>query len=205
MGRPPSSVVTLFKHLLFSETTGPIKVKLHMELLWDGGTIFIHICLTKMAAMHIHGKNLKNLLLQSQKADDFETWYAALGSNHDHRLSLTDFTARKNLVPYALVWEKVKTIDVSETIVVYDIKVGRCCQFNEYMKLYACLPLGHLYLTYSTLLLCIQFSRSIIDLGRSQADSVCPNFFSSITAMPIEEKFDMMPPWGTKSCSNGPG
>ena len=42
---------------------------------------------------------------------------------------------RSNLVPYAFVWEKVKTMDYSETIVVYDIKVGGCSQLNEYMKL----------------------------------------------------------------------
>ena len=29
------------------------------------------------------------------------------------------------------VWEKVKTMDFSETKVVYDKKVGRCCQLNE--------------------------------------------------------------------------
>ena len=29
------------------------------------------------------------------------------------------------------VWEKVKTMDFSETIVVYDIEVGRCSQLNE--------------------------------------------------------------------------
>ena len=27
-------------------------------------------------------------------------------------------------------------MDCSETVVVYDIKVGRCSQLNEYMKLY---------------------------------------------------------------------
>ena len=27
-------------------------------------------------------------------------------------------------------------MDFSETIVVYDIKVGRCSQLNEYMKIY---------------------------------------------------------------------
>ena len=42
---------------------------------------------------------------------------------------------RSNLVPYAFGWEKVKTIDYIETIVVYDIKVDRCSQLNEYMKL----------------------------------------------------------------------
>ena len=30
--------------------------------------------------------------------------------------------ARSNLVPYAFVWEKGKTMDFSETIVVYDLK-----------------------------------------------------------------------------------
>ena len=33
--------------------------------------------MTKMAAMPIY---VKNLLLRNQKADDFETWYAASGA-----------------------------------------------------------------------------------------------------------------------------
>ena len=78
-------------------------------------------------------KTLKNLL-QNQKAYDLETWYVASGArvlpsllkNDDPGLTLTYFTARSNLVPYAFVWEKGKTMDFSETIVVYDIKVGRC-------------------------------------------------------------------------------
>ena len=54
-----------------------------MELLWDGGTKVCSKCLgrmTKMAAMTIYGKNLKNLLLRNQKADDLMIWYAALGA-----------------------------------------------------------------------------------------------------------------------------
>ena len=39
--------------------------------------------------------------------------------------------ARSNWVLCAFVLEKVKTMDLSETIVVYDIKVGRCSQQNE--------------------------------------------------------------------------
>ena len=39
-------------------------------------------------------------------------------------LTLSYFTARSKLVPYAFVWEKVKIMDFSETIVVCDIKVG---------------------------------------------------------------------------------
>ena len=56
-------------------------------------------------------------------------------SNDAPGLKLTYLTARSNLVPCAVVWEKVKTMDFSEIIVVYDIKVGRCSQLNAYMKL----------------------------------------------------------------------
>ena len=49
---------------------------------------------------------------------------------------MTCFTARSNLVPYAFVWEKGKIMDFSETVVVYDVKVGRCSQLNEYINLY---------------------------------------------------------------------
>ena len=65
-------------------------------------------------------KTLKNLLRRNQKADDLETWYAALGAqvlpkflNDDPGLTLTYF-----------VWEKGKTMDFSETIVVYDLKLA---------------------------------------------------------------------------------
>ena len=44
--------------------------------------------------------------------------------------------ARSKLVPYAFVWEKGKTMDFSETIIVCDIGVGRWSQLNEYMNLY---------------------------------------------------------------------
>ena len=44
--------------------------------------------------------------------------------NDDPGLTLTYFTARSNLSPYAFVWEKGKTMDFSETIVVYDLKLA---------------------------------------------------------------------------------
>ena len=69
---PPADVVPRHPHSsnIFSETTGPIKVKFHMELLLDGGT---KICsngpghLTKMAAMSIYGKNLKKIFFSGTK------------------------------------------------------------------------------------------------------------------------------------------
>ena len=45
-------------------------------------------------------------------------------SNDDPGLTLTNCTARSNLVPYAFVWEKGKTMDFSEIIVVYDLKLA---------------------------------------------------------------------------------
>ena len=58
--------------------------------------------------------------------------YYQVYSNDDSGLTLTYFTARSNLVPYAFVWEKGKTMAFLEIIlpVAYDIKVGRCSQLN---------------------------------------------------------------------------
>ena len=50
--------------------------------------------------------------------------YYQVCSNDDPGLTLTYFTARSNLVPYAFVWEKGKTMDFSETIVDYDLNLA---------------------------------------------------------------------------------
>ena len=42
----------------------------------------------------------------------------------DPELTLTYFTARSNLVPYAFVWEKGKTMDFSETVDGYGLKLA---------------------------------------------------------------------------------
>ena len=52
--------------------------------------------------------------------------YYQVCSNDDPGLTLTYFTAESNLVHYAFVWEKGKTMDFSEPLVVYDVKVDRC-------------------------------------------------------------------------------
>ena len=59
--------------------------------------------------MPIYGeKTFKNLLLQNQAADDFETWYTAWGtrllpkfSYDDPGLTFTIFITRSNLFPNA--------------------------------------------------------------------------------------------------------
>ena len=55
-------------------------------------------------------------------------------SNDDPRVTLTYFMASSNLVTLAFLWEKVKTVDFSETIAACDLKVGRCKQLIEIMK-----------------------------------------------------------------------
>ena len=87
-----------------------------------------------MAAMPKYDKNLKKIFFSGTKRSmtlnlGMQHWvleYYQVGSNDDPELTLTYFTARSNLVHCAFVWEKSKTMDFSETIVVYDVKVGRC-------------------------------------------------------------------------------
>ena len=91
---------------------------------WDGGTKF---CSNGPGPCPYVVKTLKNLLLRNQKT--MQHWglkYYQVCSNGDPGLSMTYFMAKSNLVPYAFIWEKGKTVDFSETIVVYDIKVSRC-------------------------------------------------------------------------------
>ena len=64
-------------------------------------------------------KTLKNLLLLNRTGDEqlqlgIQHWVLELyqiPSNDDPGLTLTYFTASSNLVLYAFVWEKVKTMD----------------------------------------------------------------------------------------------
>ena len=83
-------------------------------------------------------KTLKYLLLRNQKADDLETWYTASGLQYcqvclrvDPRLTLTYFMARSNLVLYAIVWEKGKTMDFSETIVICYLKLAKMTEVTR--------------------------------------------------------------------------
>ena len=85
--------------------------------------------MTKVAAMpiYLYGKNLKNLLLQNRKANDLESWYASSGAPVLPSLlkwwpwiDLDLFYGKVKFGAYAFVLEKGKTVDFSETIVVYD-------------------------------------------------------------------------------------
>ena len=61
--------------------------------------------------------------------------YFQIPSNDDPRLTYF-FTQRSILVPNAFVWENAYMADYSETIQVYDIKVGIHSKLNEYREIY---------------------------------------------------------------------
>ena len=148
--------------------------------------------ITNMAIMPIYGKNLKEIFFSGTKQPMtlkvgmqhrvLKYMYYQVYSNDDPGLTLIYFIARSNLVPYAFVWEKGNIMDISETIVVYDILVGRFIQVNEYMNIYE-----------------YQRSRSFSDLRPRSLNSTFSSFFCSETARPIEAKFHMEPPWDVRN------
>ena len=135
-----------FSNIFSSETTSRLKPNFIWSLLETGERKFVQMVLVTWPRWPPYPyivKTLKSLLLRNQKANDFETWYAASGTwvipNLFKWWSWVDldlFYARSNLVPYAFVWQKGKTMDFSETIVVYDVKVCRCSKLNDNMNLY---------------------------------------------------------------------
>ena len=81
-----------------------------MEPPWDRET---KVCsngpghITKMAAIPIYGKNLKNSSLEPKELKlgihNRVLKYYQICSNDDPGLTLTYFTARSNLLPYAFI------------------------------------------------------------------------------------------------------
>ena len=114
-----------------------------MELLWDAKTKVSSNGfgqMTNMAAMPIYGKNRKNIFSGTKRAmflkrcmQDRVLEFYQVCLNNDPCLTLKHLMARSSLVSCGFVWEKAKTIDFSETIVV---KVGRRSKLNEYANLY---------------------------------------------------------------------
>ena len=89
--------------------------------------------MTKMATMPIYDKTLKTLLLWNKKVCDLETWYVALGArvlpnlfNGVPMLTLAYFTARSNLVPYAFLRGKGKTITGYNLVRLFFASFGDC-------------------------------------------------------------------------------
>ena len=105
--------------------------------------------MTKMAAMPIYGKNPKKNLLRNQNADDLESWYASSGAR-----VLPSLLKWWSWVDMYLFYGTVrfgplcfcKTMDFSETIVVYDLKLATDDRSDKKFLLTSKLcPLGTVY------------------------------------------------------------
>ena len=101
--------------------------------------------MTKLAPMPKCGKNLKRTKRPMTLKLGMQHWvlkYYQVCSNDDPGLTLT-YTIRSNMVRYAFIWEKGKTMDFSETIVVYDLKLAKDDRSDKKLLLTSILcPLG---------------------------------------------------------------
>ena len=108
-----------------------------MEALWVGAKKVlsnghVHMNMTKMAAMPIYSKNIKNLLPRDLTADDLETWCAASGTqvlpNSFKWLPWVDFDLFYGKVKFCplcfCIGKNENQWIFSETIVVYDLKLA---------------------------------------------------------------------------------
>ena len=141
IGRPLSSVcMYVCQHFQTSSPLKPLgwlKPNFMWSLLGMGERKFVQmvqVTWPRWPPCSYMVKTLKSLFLRNQKAYDLETWYATLGTRilpslfkWWHWVDLDLFYRKVKFVPYAFIWENGKTMDFSETIVVYDIKAGRFC------------------------------------------------------------------------------
>ena len=135
-----------FSNFFSLKTAGPIEAKFHMKPPYDGGmkvSLNSPGYMTNMAAISIYGNNLT----KSSSLEPKGRWPWRLVCSIGYS-STTKFVQMLTLGwPWPIlrsyqIWSimllygKNNTMDFSETIVVCDIKVGRCSQLNEYMNLY---------------------------------------------------------------------
>ena len=68
----------IFSNFFSSIMARPVETKFHVEPPWEGRTKAYSNGPGHMTTMPIYGKTIKNLHLWNQKANDLETWNAAL-------------------------------------------------------------------------------------------------------------------------------
>ena len=80
--------------------------------------------------------------------------------------------ARSNLVTLAFLWEKVKTADFSETIAACDLKVSRCRQLIEIMKVLKVKVISLPYICQVLTVLCFTRPRYQVSVYRTSGPLV---------------------------------
>ena len=111
-------VPSTYLNIVFSETTWPIEIKIHMTIAYDLLAKIYTNCyghMTKMATTPIYGKNSLNFFSGTKRplALGLGMWHKGCGpyqvcTNDESRLTLTYFMARSNLVPNAFIWGNLK-------------------------------------------------------------------------------------------------
>ena len=108
-----------------------------MELLWDGGTEVAQMVLVtwpRWPPCPYMIKTWKNLLRRNQKADDLESCMHHRVLEFVQMMTLCwpwPILRQDQFGPNAFAWEKGKTMDFSETIVVYDLKLATYDRSNK--------------------------------------------------------------------------
>ena len=125
-----------------------------MELLWDRGT---KVCSnspghkTRMAAMPISGINLKNFSLEPKGRLPWILVCSIGCSSSTNFVQIMTLGWPWPILRQGQLWSLMllhgKKVNngffFSETFVAYDVKVGRCSNLNDYMKLYEYQSQGH--------------------------------------------------------------
>ena len=139
-------LVSTFSNISF-QTTGPIEAKIHVKPPYNRGMKVRskgpgHM--TKMAAMPIYGKNLK----KSSSSEPKGIWpwnvVCSIGfSSTTKFVQIMTLGWQWPILREGQIWsivilyeKKAKTMDFSETFVVYEIKVCKFSYVTESMNLY---------------------------------------------------------------------
>ena len=133
-----------------SETTGPIEPNLYwVSMGWGNKSLFRWSLSHDQDGRHAISGTKRPITLKLGMQHRVLEYYQVC-SKDVPELTLTYFMARSNLVPYAFVWEKGKTMHFSETIVAYDFKLATDDRSDKKFlltsKLYPRMPLPRGYI-----------------------------------------------------------
>ena len=130
-----------FSNVFFLETAWPIvcQISCGASIWWGNKNLFKQLKPHDQYGRHTHIW-LKQTNSSSLEPKSWWPWNLLCSIEYSSTTKcvqmMTLFYGKVKFGPLCFYMGKSKTSDYSETIVDYDIKVGRCSQLNEYMKLW---------------------------------------------------------------------
>ena len=122
----PNLSDSIFLNFFSWITTRPIEAKFHVEPPWDGERKLVQMvqvtwprwpsCRYMVKPVKIFFSGTERLMTLKLGMQHWVREYNQVCPNDAPVLTLTYFTAMSNLVPYAFVWEKVKTMNFSKLL-----------------------------------------------------------------------------------------